>query len=154
MTAIIDLSGIARTTSRVGAAIVSTVKPLANGIEIITATTTAWTEEHAANLLEKTKRNEAVREIVAADLMRKAKAKATQGTIATNQYVRNTQEIMMMDSVEERIHTARMETIGSIDADVIAKLASKDNLTLADIQRAAKVGTTPVVDEKIGRAHV
>lgn len=139
--ALIDVSGANRGLKKLGNAIVFTVQPVANIIEIASTSSNAWIEQHAADIQAKTERKNAVREIVSADLLRKAKATAKQSTIDTNVFERSVQTAVGIDAFKDRIHEAKMAKLVNISDSTVDQLATKENLTDADILRAVKVGS-------------
>ena len=143
---IINTTGITRVTTKLGTAIVSTIQPAANLLEIATESSQAWTENHAAELEAKQKRKQAVREQTHADQLRVALAKCEQSSLDANEFVRRVQSQVDIDHFKQRIHDKRRESLHGIDDATVAELAKRNNLTDADILRAAKVGTTAQLD--------
>lgn len=146
MSAIIDLSGITRGVSRLGSAVVRTVQPITHVIEMASESSAAWTVAHSANLAAKSDRQAQVRDKVNNNLLRKALATAEQGTINVNEFVRNVETSVAMDQFKAKIHDVRCSALVNMDEKLIQSLAERNNLTDADILKAAKVGSAAAQD--------
>lgn len=146
---LIDISGLTKSVGKLGSAVVLTVQPVANLIEMGSASSLAWSESHARKLAAKVERQTTVDNQVNRDLLRRAIFDADEATIETNAVERAVQLRIKEDSVAVRIHKVQCSSFDNIPDEVIVRLAGKANLTSADILREAKIGSiaTPVVDE-------
>ena len=140
--ALINLSGATRSVTKLGNAIVMTVRPIANIIEMASESSNAWAVDHASNVRAKTDRQNQVREVNNSDLLRKALATAAQTTIDTNVYERGVEIALSVDKLKDQILESRCKSILGLTPEQLQHLATKDNVTDADILRIAKVGTT------------
>lgn len=147
--ALLDISGFTKGASKLGTAVITTVQPVANLIEMATESSNAWTQDHSANIQAKSERNAAVRQQTNIDLLRKAKASCQQLTLDTNAYVRTVQTAVALDALKGRVHEAKQANILAVSSEAIQSLVTKDNLTDNDIMRIAKVGAVaePVTDD-------
>lgn len=127
--------------TKMGSAVVMTVQPVANMIEMATESTNGWTETHSANLAAKAERRNKVQAQEHADLLRKALTDAQNFTMEVDEYERKVQNKVDINHLKGRIHDAKRQAIHAISEDTILELSKKDNLSDADILRAAKVGT-------------
>ena len=141
---IINTTPAAKTFTKLGTAIVTTVQPIANLIEMASESSLAWTQAHAADVAAKADRKDKVREQTNRDLLRQALIAADEATIETNNLERKVQVLVEVDAVKQRVHEAKCDAIKCISEETIQSLISKNNLTDADIMRAAKVGTLPI----------
>lgn len=146
--ALIDISGLARVTNKLGSAVVMTVQPAANLIEMASQSSSAWVDSHAADLAAKTERQAAVRVQTNADAMRKALANAQRTSLDTNELVRSVQSDVALDALKTKIHDTRLSVLVDIDSSVVEALSKKANLTDADILKAAKIGNTSPVESE------
>lgn len=145
---LINTTGLTKSLSKLGNAVVFTVQPVANLLEMASESSLAWSESHAADLAAKTERRNKVREQTNRDLLRKALADADRATIETNALTRQVETLVDIDSVKGRIHETKRAAVKAISQDVIDQLTTKNNLTDADILRAAKVGTLATTTEE------
>lgn len=141
-TSIFDLSAISKSVNKTASAVVSTLRPLANGIEIATLSSEHWTETHALNLQDKKERENAVRAQSSADLMRKALAKSQQQTLATDEFEDEVKREVVIGHVKREVNNTKLVALLelSTDPEALKQLASKDGITDADILKLAKVG--------------
>lgn len=144
---LINTTPITKTVTKLGTAIVTTIQPVANLIEMASESSLAWSQSHAADVAAKADRKNKVREQTNRDLLRKALATADEATIETNTLERRVQVLVDIDSVKQRVHEAKRVAIKGISEETIESLISKNNLTDADIMRAAKVGTIATESE-------
>lgn len=142
---LINTTGITKPLVKLGNAVVMTVAPVANLLEMANESSLAWTESHAADVAAKTIERNAVRETVHANSLRRALAEAQRNTLETNLFVSEVQDAVDVNAMRARIHEAKRKQFHSLSEEAILKLAQKDNLTDADILRAAKVGITAPV---------
>lgn len=142
---LINTTGITKPIVKLGNAIVMTVAPVANLLEMANESSLAWTESHSADVAAKTIERNAVRESNHANSLRKALADAQRTTIDTDLYVSEVQDAVDVNAMRTRIHEAKRKQFHSLSDAEVLRLAQKDNLTDADILRAAKVGITAPV---------
>lgn len=131
---------------RVGNAIVLTVQPAANLIEMASESTTLWTEQHSKQLAAKAERQDAVREQDNKSKLREALASAQRRTNKTADYVLQVQAETDLSNYKVRIQQFRKEAMEAASDEILKELSNKPNLTDADILKALQVGSMANVE--------
>ena len=137
---IMDLSKPARAIGKLGNGILLTIQPIADGIEILSTSSNNWVRDHALNVQAKAIRQDAVREEEHIELLNQARANARERTLRTNDRVREVAMLEGVDQHKQRVHEAKLQQIANVPDSVILELATKRNLTNADILRTLNVG--------------
>ena len=139
--ALLDLSGAAKGVGKVANGVVMLVAPVGSLLEMASKSSSAWSDEHAANVDAKAFTQASTREVRHTQAHRKAMLATQELVTKVNVIERETEDAVIIDSVRHDLHTDNMRLLSNISAEVRAQLRRQTNLSDEDIRKAAGVGS-------------